>query len=112
MKEEFKKLFEKIKELGWKVNIESDVLVSLGKYSPAGQDFYIDIDIDMEGDINDFIQNIYDSYDNFDVSYETYLWLGSDGHGVNGAPYDMIDVYHDMETCKNNIFKLYQELIK
>lgn len=109
MKEEFKKLFEKIEELGWKVNVESDTSVSLGKYSPAGQDFYIFVD--LEDDIDDFIENIYTYYDGFDVSYETYLWLDDTGHGRNGAPYDMRDVYNDMETCKNNIYKLYQELI-
>ena len=40
MKKEFKKLFEKIEKLEWKVNVESDELVSLSKYSLAGQDFY------------------------------------------------------------------------
>ena len=110
MKKEFKKLFEKIEKLGWKVNVESDELVSLSKYSPAGHDFYIDVD--MEDNIDDFIENKYTCYDTFDVSYETYLWLDDTGHGRNGAPYDMRDLYNDMETCKNNIYKLYQELIK
>lgn len=35
------------------------------------------------------------------------MWLDSDGHGINGAPYDMKDVYEDMEACQNMILELY-----
>lgn len=108
MKKEVRKLIEKIENLGWSVNIEDDTMVSLGKYSPMGQDF--NISIDTENDVDCFIENIYKYYDNFDVSYETYLWLDNEGHGKNGAPYDMRDVYNDMEACKNNIYELYQKL--
>lgn len=59
-----------------------------------------------------FCNNIYDYYDNFDVSYETYLWLDSDGHGVNGAPYDMKDIYEDMAWCQNKIYDIYLAVYK
>lgn len=108
MNTEVIKVIKQIEELGWNVNIEYDTVVELSKYSPAGKDFYMLID--TENNIDCFIENIYKYYDNFDVSYETYLWLDDEGHGVNGAPYDMREVYNDIEACKNNIYKLYQEL--
>ena len=33
-----------------------------------------------------------------------------DGHGKNGAPYDMKDLYGDMEACQDMIYELYQAL--
>ena len=49
-------------------------------------------------------------YDNYDCSYEAYLWLDNTGHGTNGAPYDMKDVYEDMEACEKMIFELWESL--
>lgn len=46
--EELKKMLEKAEELGWSYDIieEDDRrYVELGKYSPAGEDFHMDIDI-------------------------------------------------------------------
>lgn len=35
-----------------------------------------------------------------------YLWLDDEGHGSNGAPYDMKDVYEDMEWWKDSLENL------
>lgn len=110
MRKEVKELIEKIENLDWTVTIENENLVSIGKYSPAGQDFSITVSIGNE--VSEFIENIYQRYSDFDSSYETYLWLDNQGHGTNGAPYDMKDLYEDMEICKENIHELYKELIK
>lgn len=75
------------------------------KYSPAGQDFSFDIWTDDDGSSLDY--DIFEYYDSFDVSSEAYLWLDSDGHGKNGAPYDMKDVYEDMEACVEMVKELY-----
>ena len=45
-------------------------------------------------------------YESFDVSEEAYLWLDNSGHGKNGAPYDMKDVYEDIEEAKEEFGKL------
>lgn len=109
MKKEIKRILEKIKSLGWVVDIDnSNEYVTLSKFSPYGHDFNIDIHIEENG--NDFIYNIYKCYEEFDVSYETYLWLDNEGHGKNGAPYDMKDVYEDMVACQNFIYELYINL--
>lgn len=101
-------LVEKIRVLGWSIEQIDETIFELGKFSPAGQDFHITID--SEGTADLFLNNLYKTYSNFDVSYETYLWLDKEGHGQNGAPYDMRDLYNDMESCRKNILGLYRQL--
>ena len=38
------------------------------------------------------------------------LDLDNTGHGLNGAPYDMKDVYEDMEACKKMVYELWKLL--
>lgn len=109
MKKGIEEILEKIKDLGWSVYTDSENSVTLGKYSPAGQDFSITVNTEDDKDL--FIENIYEIYNDFDVSYETYQWLDNEGHGTDGAPYDMKDLYEDMETCVENVRKLYEKLI-
>lgn len=102
-----KEIIEKIGDLGWTVYKEGDTEYCLSKFSPAGQDF----NIVVEGEnVEELLDNIYDAYENYDVSEETYLWLDDTGHGANGAPYEMKDVLADMEACKQMILDLYNEL--
>lgn len=100
-------VLNKIKELGWNVD-EYDDCYEFGKYSPAGQDF--SIIIYSKENSEDFIDQIYDKYNEFDVSEATYFWLDENGHGKNGAPYDMKDVYEDMKWCEKAILELYEDL--
>lgn len=109
MNEEIKVLLAKIEALEWSTNKEGDNLYRLGKYSPAGQDFSIVVEGE---DAKELIQAIYQSYENYDVSEEAYLWLDNTGHGRNGAPYEMKDVVVDMEACERMILDLHQELTK
>ena len=94
-------------KLGWTVtwskNDDGTNFVTFSQYSPAGQDFNVEVDYKTLREIKDKLREYYDSYD---PSYEAYLWLGSDGHGKNGAPYEMIDVYNDMKACEEMIDKL------
>lgn len=102
-----KNKIEKIaEELGWTVtwdNNDGTKFVMLSQYSPAGQDFNVELEYENLGEIEDKLREYYDSYD---PSYEAYLWLDNYGHGKNGAPYEMIDVYNDMVACKEMIDKL------
>lgn len=82
-----------------------DGVAEVGKYSPAGQDFHFCVDL---GDnLDEFAYNALMVYQDFDVSAETYLWLDNTGHGTNGAPYDMKELYEDMETCQEYIRDFY-----
>ena len=107
MKKEIKAIIKKAESLGWNIDI-SDNEITFNQYSPEGQDF--SFSIDKTDDIEELVNSIYERYDNYDVSSEAYLWLDSDGHGMNGAPYDMKDLYEDMEACKDMINDLYNGL--
>lgn len=107
-------LHEKIKKIadeqGWSVDITDNgddcYTFTFETYSPAGQDFFFDVNLE-DNNIETLIDGIYQYYSDFDVSYETYIWLDDTGHGTNGAPYDMKDVYEDMQDCENMILELY-----
>lgn len=100
-------IMNKIKELGWDVEDE-EYFYLLSIFSPAEQDF--NIEIDKTDDIERFLEKIYQTYENYDVSEETYLWLDNTGHGRNGAPYEMEDLLNDMKWCENAILELYKDL--
>lgn len=76
----------------------------------AGQDCHFEIE--KFDDANDFLEELWNYYENFDVSKETYLWLDNSGHGTDGAPYEMIDVYNDMNEYKQEIRELWCRLHK
>jgi hypothetical protein len=100
---------DKIEEHEFSVELESDGVYRFYKYSYEGQDFSFAVDIGET--MQEFADNILEYHNGFDVSEEAYYWLDNTGHGANGAPYDMRDVYNDMEECKGFIYELY-EIIK
>lgn len=51
--------------------------------------------------LSEFVSDFKNHVENYDCSSEAYIWLDNFGHGKNGAPYDMHDVYTDMEEVKN-----------
>lgn len=101
-----KSLRKMIEEADFSIQHEEKSTYYFSKYSPAGQDFGFSIDTGKN--IDEFAQNVLSYYEGFDVSAETYLWLGEDGHGRNGAPYDMRALYEDMEACEHIIYELYE----
>lgn len=101
-----KKLTKAIEAAGFSIYHDDGNVYDFGKYSSAGQDFHFCIDTDE--DLGNFLMNILEYYNGFDVSEEAYLWLDDTGHGRNGAPYDMRDVYEDMEECQEFIYELYE----
>ena len=105
--ETMNEVLNKIRELGWSIE-EYEENYELGIYSPAGKDF--SMIVEKDDDIKYFIGNIHKVYTDFDVSYETYLWLDEEGHGTNGAPYDMKDAYEDMKWFEDAIYELYEDL--
>ena len=87
------KLIDKIEEHDFSIT-ESENDYYFGKYSSEGQDF--GFYIDKKDTLDEFADKILYYYEAYDPSEEASLWLGPDGHGKNGAPYRMIDVYNDM----------------
>lgn len=111
-KETIKNKIERIaREAGWSVYIEDEtkdyICYDFEKYSPAGQDFHVSAELENL-EIETLMDNLNSRYANFDCSEETYLWLDNTGHGKNGAPYDMKELYEDMEACQEMIMELYK----
>ena len=99
------KLIAKLEEHDFSVTCDEDGEITFGKYSPAGQDFSFSVHADTLGEL---FNQIGDYYYDYDPSEEAYLCLDDTGHGRNGAPYDMKDVYEDMEVCKEYIWEAYE----
>ena len=104
-----KELIKKIKNLGFSVEEYEDEYY-FSKHSPAGQDFNFSINKTKIETIEDLADAVYKYYENYDCSEEAYIWLDKTGHGTMGAPYDMKDVYEDMEACEQYILDLYNLL--
>lgn len=106
-----KRKIEKIaNELDWGVEwyiSGGNKWVTFSKYSPCGQDFSMELSyINLE----QLIEEVWKYYDSYDPSEEAYIWLDDSGHGKNGAPYEMTDVYDDMVACQNMVKDLYDAL--
>lgn len=120
MKEKFKKICRIANSEGWQVDYsytdekETDVIFSFKKYSPAGRDFYFGVSVPNEEDEDIFYDNVADAiytyFEDFDVCYETYIWLDETGHGKNGAPRNMADLYEDTKFCETMILDLWHAL--
>lgn len=118
MDKKFKKIYEIAEREGWKVDYsytdekETEIMFSFEKYSPAGRDFCFEVCVPNDEDeyviYESVADSIYTYFEGFDVSYETYIWLDEEGHGKNGAPYDMSDVYKDTESCEKMINDLWR----
>ena len=110
------KVIEIAEENGFSVNVynnredKEEYYFEFGKYSDCGRDFTFDIFFNTLTDISDIADKIYKYYEDFDASYETYIWLDNFGHGMNGAPDDMLDVYNDTKQCKGFIEELYDAI--
>lgn len=94
----------------WKVDAgiiykEQKTEFEFGKFSPAGRDFSFTAVMKC-ANINSLIEDIDDYFENYDVDYETYIWLDHNGHGKNGAPYRMRAVLEDVEATEKMIEEL------
>ena len=105
------KITEIAETLGWSVDFSEphngSIDVNFAKYTSYGQDFNFSVELE-DDDMEAFIDNIHEYYKNFDVDEEAYIWIGSDGHGKNGAPYHIADIVKDMEEAEAMIADLYE----
>ena len=105
------KIMEIAEILGWSVDFSEPqngkTDVNFAKYTSYGQDFNFSVELE-DDDMEAFIDNIHEYYENFDVDEEAYIWIGSDGHGKNGAPYHIADIVNDMEEAEVMMADLYE----
>lgn len=59
---------------------------------------------------DEMLEELNSLIDDYDISYETYLWLDDTGHGKGGAPYDMLDCYKDSEEALEQLESLHHLL--
>ena len=112
------KVIKVAEEIGFSVNVSNqeynnkkEYIFEFSKYTDYGQDFTCTIIIDSkEVSLYNIWNKVYDYYKDYDPSYEAYLWLDEEGHGKNGAPYEMNDVYEDMKQCKSFVKELADKL--
>lgn len=111
--EQIRKVTDIAQEKGWSISVEDENKTSIQfefqRYTKYGQDFNFNADMQDE-DINTLIAGMKRYYEDFDPDYETYLWIGDDGHGRNGAPYHIKDIVSDMEEAEEQIYELLQAL--
>ena len=108
---------QKVKEIaqskGWSVNVDdenkSKVRFEFQRYTNCGQDFNFSVEMQYE-DIDTLIADMEQYFEGFDPDYEAYLWIGSDGHGKNGAPYHIKDIVSDMVEAEEKIHELLKAL--
>ena len=98
-----KELMDAIVKADWTMT-EDEIYYTFQIYSPAGQDFFFEVEAH---NLDELSSEIYDYYNCFDVDQQTILWLDENGHGKNGAPYNMEDVLEDMKWCENKIYELF-----
>ena len=101
---------------GWKVDAsiyykEMTSYFEFSKFSPAGSDFSFSAEMKC-ANINSFIEHLEDYYEDFDVDYETYIWLDQWGHGKNGAPYSLRAVLEDSEAIEKMVEALLKAIKK
>lgn len=108
----FEKYFEnKLKDTEWKVDTtinesKKQVEVSLEIYTPAGRDVCLEFEFKDKTTKEQISKTFQEYYESYDVSYETYIWLDNEGHGKNGAPYEMEKVLIDTQWVENELAEL------
>lgn len=102
------KTIEKVAELcGWKVYVDNTIFEF--EKMIGTHDFVFVISY-KEKSLQSLVIQIESYLKNFDVDYETSIWIGEDGHGKNGAPYHIKDILDEMYSAKEQIAILLYEL--
>lgn len=96
-----------IEQEGWRIVCEQPShgchFVELEILSPKGEDVVLSFTYDKD---NTLAMEVMNAYENFDVDYEVYVWLGEDGHGRNGAPYHIREILEDKEWQERKLEQL------
>lgn len=100
---------ENVAELcGWKVSIDNMTFEFEKMIGTQDFVFYIQ----CERELQSFVIQLENYLKNFDVDYETSIWIGEDGHGINGAPYHIKDILEEMYLAKEQIAILLHKIKK
>ena len=96
----------------WEVDFSeenSSVTATFGPLFSLNKDYSLEIE-DVRG-FDDLCKKVQESYEDFDPDYETFLLIGPDGHGKNGAPYRIRDILVEHELIESKLSDLSRSLI-
>ena len=99
-------------DFGWIVSTDEEedtVVFDFCYYTKHGLDYGFCAEL-TGNKFDGFLREVERNCEDFDPDYEAYLWIGTDGHGKNGAPYRIKDIVSDMEQAEAMIEKLYETL--
>lgn len=95
------------REDGWTTCFDIDGVI-LERKAPSWTIFTVNLNADS---LTGMIQELDLFVQDFDVSEATYQALDETGHGKDGAPYELIDVWTDIFDCRQKSCKLLGRLI-
>lgn len=85
---------------------DDNYYIDLQQYTPAGEDWYITIWFD--GTDENFVTQVEEYYNNFDVDEETEILIES--RGKNGIPSSIRIILEDQEWKNNKLKELSKDL--
>lgn len=91
---------------GW--HCEEKNYIELEKYSPAGEDFSMIIDFDIDSPVDSFLENLKEYSEDFDIDEHVEMWMPERGKG--GCPGSISELVEDAEAIKDMIFELWEIL--
>ena len=91
---------------GW--HCEERNYIELEKYSPAGEDFGMIIDFNMDNPIDSFMNDLKEYSEDFDIDEHVEIWLPSRGKG--GCPGSISELVEDAEAIRDMIVELWEVL--
>lgn len=91
---------------GW--HCEERNYVELEKYSPAGEDFGMIVNFNMDNPIDSFMDDLKEYSEDFDVDEHVEMWLPSRGKG--GCPGSISELVEDAEAIRDMIVELWEIL--
>ena len=86
-------------KLGWTVKEYDDGTINISQYSPAGEDFFFEVE-----SADGFAEKVRDYYLDFDVDEHVELWLPS--RGERGVPASISALLYDAEAIENMLEEL------
>lgn len=105
MKKLARKYMKVLDDLDWTVSgYEEDGRVSIGKYSPAGEDFDICVEL------NDFPSAVMSEAMDFDMDDHVEMWICARHSGVSSIP-SVSELVEDAQAIKEMLCELADALV-
>lgn len=106
MKELEQKYIDILEQNDWNVSsYTEDGRVEIGKYSPAGEDFSIIVEVE------NFPESVREYANNFDADEHAEMWIEARGK-VNGVPNSIRELIEDAEEIQEMLNELADTLVK